>query len=169
MIQQNARRGFTLIELLVVVLIIGILAAVAVPQYQKAVDKARVMEALPLLKATISAEKIYYLANGEYTNNFGALDIDVGTPDEETNTNLSFIQSTTNWHIKLREIDGNSIYAKSRFNEGLFIYYYLDKDTFHCCFNPNNTRSQKLCSSFGSTTTNECATDNTLSCYPMNL
>ncbi len=167
---KGYKSAFTLIELLVVVLIIGILAAVALPQYQKAVDKARIAEALSLLKTIISAEKIYYLSNGEYTDDFGDLDMDIGTSDEEANANLKYIQSTANWHIKLKEISGNSIYAKSRFNNGeLFIYYYLDKDTFHCCFNPNNTRAQQLCSSFGSTTTNACATDENLSCHPMNL
>ena len=71
--------AFTLIELLVVVLIIGILAAVALPQYQKAVNKTKVAEALTVLSSLVAAEEVYYLANGEYTAEMDNLDVSAPT------------------------------------------------------------------------------------------
>lgn len=73
---QN-RQAFTLIELLVVVLIIGILAATALPLYQRAVHKARATEALLNLKKIAEAQTAYFLANGQSTQDLSKLDIDI--------------------------------------------------------------------------------------------
>ena len=63
---QKNTKAFTLIELLVVVLIIGILAAVAVPQYQVAVAKSRLSTIIPVVNSMKQAIDLYYLANGTY-------------------------------------------------------------------------------------------------------
>jgi prepilin-type N-terminal cleavage/methylation domain-containing protein len=72
---NSTAAAFTLIELLVVVLIIGILAAIALPKYQLAVAKSRATQALTVLGSIAEAQKIYYLINNKYATNMDDLDI----------------------------------------------------------------------------------------------
>lgn len=69
------KQGFTLIELLVVVLIIGILSAIALPQYQRSIAKARVAEALIGLKAITDGQEVYYMTYDSYSPSLSDLEI----------------------------------------------------------------------------------------------
>ena len=72
---KNNNKGFTLIELLVVVLILGILAAMAMPQYFKAVERSRMTEAVTLLANIAQAQQRKYMQVNKYTTAFSGLDV----------------------------------------------------------------------------------------------
>ncbi len=136
--------GFTLIELLVIVLIIGILAAVALPQYQLAVAKSKYMNLVVLGEAVRRAEWLYYLANGKYTSKIDELDIRVQIPQD--------------MHIVIGEIDKPSIayvnIGKSNM-PGYLAYLQYDHRRRQCFYSPALAKYKRIC---------ENVTRNTVSC-----
>jgi len=103
-------RGFTLIELLVVVLIIGVLSAIALPQYRKAVEKTKAAQAQAVVKTLAQAQQAYYMANGEYATSFDELAVDMSAFTGNTQFNnycAMDTRSNNEWSFQLLSWDSD--------------------------------------------------------------
>lgn len=141
--------GFTLIELLVVVLIIGILAAIALPQYERAVKKARIANVLPAIRAIYNAQKVYFLEHGAYAEDMEDLVLEVPCPQDWTCVINNDVNGTATGQPKV-EI-GRVGYPTlvlyygnyARFNTNMEGKLYCAAQT------ANNAQNVRLCQSFG--------------------
>ena len=77
---SKQRRGFTLVELAVVVVIIGVLAAFAVPRFMASVERSKAAEAFNYLASIQSAQERYHARQGTYAGEVTELDIKLTTP-----------------------------------------------------------------------------------------
>lgn len=74
------KKGFTLLELIVVIIVLGVIMAIALPQYFKVVERGRTAEAVNVLGVLRAAQIRYYAQNSRFTNTLANLDVDVTTP-----------------------------------------------------------------------------------------
>lgn len=162
---NKKREGFTLIELLVVVLIIGILSAVALPQYTKAVEKSRASEARANVKAMYDAVDMLYLSGGGTANNWDLTfdQLDITFTGESGGGNTSSL-STKNFNYNLYGgwcPNGTSHAVRaSRLNSSSFYYEisYCRETGLRCGDNGNGEcksigfhKTSNTCLSGGST------------------
>ena len=139
-------QAFTLIELLVVVLIIGILSAVALPQYKMAVAKARMSTLLGMMNAVKQAQETYYLANGNYASDINELSVSLPGQSDSSR----YIYSPNAWSIDINDSSIGVMGSEARV-PGVRMFLFQDHTLHvwagkHLCYaRMSNDFANKIC------------------------
>ena len=145
-------RGFTLIELLVVVLIIGILSAIALPQYEMAVAKTRASQILVRMNALKTGMVSYFLANGVYPEDVTLLDVDLYSNAQRVGkTDISQVET----HVGVEWKDSSqcvvnkdgAIGCTLTKPKGAYFYTFVQEGIIYC--RGGNDFEIKLCKTLG--------------------
>ena len=147
-------KAFTLIELLVVVLIIGILAAIALPQYEKAVFKSRASEAAINVKAIWNACEVASLAQGRHcgeVEDIDLSDLDIEVPGEEADWDMGESKNTKYFKYTLQNpgASGVAYYRPNGENENFSLCIAYDSYTQNIICSYIGDEAEKLCKTSG--------------------
>ena len=158
------KRAFTLIELLVVVLIIGILSAVALPQYKKAVAKSHVIQLITAAKTISDAQKVFYLQNGVYAEKTA----DLGDYFPSAGSGVYQVGKGT-CSLGYSNQEGHPrVSCSLQKPVSVVIQRRYDGDGLTCCsYSTDQYAGDSLCKAIRETTSwyNGCSTQNPCHCY----
>ena len=161
---KKTNRGFTLIELLVVVLIIGILAAIALPQYQKAIDKSNYGAIMSVARSIENAQDAFYLEHGRYATDWDELDVSYSKDLPKNSENRIIVGKGG---LSIDNAYTSAIYFHGTDRIAAFTQYHRFSNSNESmrgkayCFSYNNSyreRAKNICLSFGGQLTKTVST-----------
>ena len=143
------KKAFTLIELLMIILIVAILVAIVLPQYQTAVDQGRWSSLVITSRSLSDAQDIYFLTTGSYSDSPAQLSVEItGTVSDNTITTQDGVYTLQNNYTQ-NSIEGQH----NKLPNNLLVLYLPASSEFagnlHCEATIGNTRANSLCITLG--------------------